>query len=78
MNKMITKVNLFQDKDNPIYGKSVTSIEVLDECAGTFLEVTQYWDDNDKDQVHRFDLDEVEKFIKQLQFMAAEASKYKG
>ena len=58
------KYNLSLQKDNPIFGDSVTSVEITDEAAGAFIVVSQ--DDN----VLRFNFDEfyyLAEMIKQME-----------
>jgi hypothetical protein len=68
MKSLITKINMFMEKDNPIYGDSVTSFEYSDDGCGPYITIIQSNDKQDIDEI-KLDLDEVEYFIKNLQHM---------
>ena len=58
------KYNLSTQKDNPIFGDSVTSVEIVDEAGGAFIRISQ---DNDE---LRFNFDEfyyLAEMIKQME-----------
>lgn len=58
------KYNLFLQKDHPIFGDSVTSVEIVDEAGGAFIRISQ---DNDE---LRFNFDEfyyLAEMIKQME-----------
>ena len=46
------KYNLSLQKDNPIFGDSVTSVEIVDEAGGAFIRLSQ------EDDELRFNFDE--------------------
>jgi hypothetical protein len=50
-----TKFSVHHAGDNPIFGDSVTTIELMDEAAGVFLEITNLHDGNSI----RLDIDEL-------------------
>ena len=58
------KYNLSRQKDNPIFGDSVTSVEIVDEAGGAFISISQ-----DDDEL-RFNFDEfyyLAEMIKQME-----------
>ena len=58
------KYNLSTQKDNPIFGDSVTSVEIVDEAGGAFIRISQ-----DDDEL-RFNFDEfhyLAEMIKQME-----------
>lgn len=58
------KYNLSLHKDNPIFGDSVTSVEIVDEAGGAFIRISQ-----DDDEL-RFNFDEfyyLAEMIKQVE-----------
>ena len=58
------KYNLSTQKDNPIFGDSVTSVEIVDEAGGAFILISQ-----DDDEL-RFNFDEfhyLAEMIKQME-----------
>ena len=58
------KYNLSTQKDNPIFGDSVTSVEIVDEAGGAFIRISQ-----DDDEL-RFNYDEfhyLAEMIKQME-----------
>ncbi len=67
MKSMITRMSMFREDDNLIYGKSVTEICIDDEGGGMFIVVKQHPDTGP--QEIRLDLDEIDDFIKNLQYM---------
>jgi hypothetical protein len=56
--------SLHADWDNPIFGNSVTTIEICDEAGGTFIELRQNHDTSTGKL--RFDWDEFEYLTTQL------------
>jgi len=73
MKTRITKMILCGD--GPIYAENVTNIEIDDECGGEFLVVSQDGNDDHRHEI-RFDLDEIEPFIKLLRKMSLEITKH--
>ena len=37
----VVQVNVYRDGDNPIFGESVTSISIIDEAGGPFIQLKQ-------------------------------------
>jgi hypothetical protein len=61
MPSIIKTINIFNDGDNPIYGESVVSVSLEDECGGCFLVLEQC-----NDETHakmRLTLEEIESII---------------
>jgi len=76
MKALFTKVNMFREGDNPIFGHSVTNISIDDEGAGMFISLKQFPDTGDQEL--RFDLDEIDDLIKNIQYMKELIKQYGG
>ena len=63
MKSIITKINLFRGDDSPLFGDSVTELELDDEAGGIFLKITQHPNDFGPGGVLRFDFDEIDKLF---------------
>ena len=64
---IFSKINMFREKDNPLYGASVTEIAIDDEAVGTFISITQHQDNASAEL--RFDIDEIDMLCTNLKFM---------
>lgn len=59
---MVTSFSMFYKGDNPIFGKSVTKLEIDDEATGPHIVITQHYDD-DRNHVIKIDYDEIDDFV---------------
>lgn len=57
MKTMVSKINLYHEDENPIYGNTVTSFEIDDEGGGPFIVLKQYTSMGE--QQIRLDIDEI-------------------
>lgn len=60
---IITKVNIFNASDNPIYGESVTTIELIDNGGGPFFEISQ------NEQKIQLEIKETRKILNEMLLM---------
>jgi hypothetical protein len=69
MKNVITKINLYRGDDNPLFGDSVTELELDDEAGGLFLKITQHPNDFGPGGILRFDFDEIDKFFEAINIL---------
>lgn len=69
MKQLITKINLYRGDDNPLFGDSVTSLELDDEAGGMFLKISQDPNDFGPGGVLRFDFDEMEALFDAINYL---------
>jgi hypothetical protein len=63
---LVTKINLYRGDDNPLFGDSVTSLELDDEAGGMFLKIIQEPNDFGPGGTLRFDFDEIDDLFKTI------------
>ena len=66
---LITKINLYRGDDNPLFGDSVTSLELDDEAGGMFLKIIQEPNDFGPGGTLRFDFDEIDDLFKTINYL---------
>jgi hypothetical protein len=66
MKSIVTKINLYRGDDSPLFGDSVTELELDDEAGGIFLKITQHPNDFGPGGVLRFDFDEMDKLFEAI------------
>lgn len=66
---LITKINLYRGDDNPLFGDSVTSLELDDEAGGMFLKIIQEPNDFGPGGTLRFDFDEIDELFKTINYL---------
>jgi hypothetical protein len=66
---LITKINLYRGDDNPLFGDSVTSLELDDEGGGMFLKIIQEPNDFGPGGTLRFDFDEIDDLFKTINYL---------
>ena len=66
---LVTKINLYRGDDNPLFGDSVTSLELDDEAGGIFLKIIQEPNDFGPGGTLRFDFDEIDELFKTINYL---------
>ena len=56
---LTTKINVYREGDNPIYGESVTEVALEDEASGAFITLTQHPDYKIESAQLIFDFEEI-------------------
>ena len=69
MKSIITKINLYRGDDNPLFGDSVTSLELDDEAGGMFLKIVQQPNDFGPGGTLRFDFDEIDDLFNTINYL---------
>lgn len=69
MKYMTTRINLYRENDSPIFGESVTTLEVDDEGAGIFLKISQSPNDFGNGGELRFDFNEIKELFAAIEFI---------
>ncbi len=69
MKQLITKINLYREGDSPLFGDSVTSLELDDEAGGIFLKVIQEPNEFGPGGVLRFDFDEIDELFNAINYL---------
>lgn len=62
-NSTITSISIHRKGDHPLFGESVTKIELEDDAGGIFFTIKQDPNDFGPGGILRFDFDEVQKLI---------------
>lgn len=70
-----TKINLYRGDDSPLFGESVTSIELDDEAGGIFFTIKQDPNEFGPGGILRFDFDELPQLIEAIKILEANASR---
>lgn len=66
---LVTKINLYRGDDNPLFGDSVTSLELDDEAGGMFLKIIQEPNDFGPGGTLRFDFDEIDDLFNTINYL---------
>lgn len=66
---LITKINVYSEGDNPIYGESVTEIELQDEAGGAFVTITQHPNYNVEGSQLRFNFEEIPLIMSMIEML---------
>ena len=69
MKQLITKINLYREGDSPLFGDSVTSLELDDDAGGIFLKIIQEPNEFGPGGVLRFDFDEIDELFKTINYL---------
>jgi hypothetical protein len=72
-----TKVNLYRGDDSPLFGESVTSIELDDDGGGIFFKIVQDPNEFGPGGTLRFDFNEVPKLFEAIKLLEANVKKVK-
>jgi hypothetical protein len=69
MKQLITKINLYREGDSPLFGDSVTSLELDDEAGGIFLKIIQEPNEFGPGGILRFDFDEIDELFNAINYL---------
>lgn len=69
--QLITSINVYHEKENPIFGETVTKITLDDESGGIYFTLTQYPDQGE--QIVKFDFKEWLKICESVKVLEKEA-----
>lgn len=72
-----TKINLYREGDSPLFGDSVTTVELDDDGGGIFFKIAQDSNDFGPGGTLRFDFNEVPKIFEAIKFLEANVKKVK-
>mgnify|MGYP000644382691 CR=1 FL=1 len=72
-----TKINLYRGDDSPLFGDSVTMIELDDDGAGIFFKITQDPNEFGPGGTLRFDFNEVQNLFKVIKHLEANVKRIK-